>query len=370
MLKLVPRMKTRTETFVFTPHKGATSEYHVLISVTDPSLPFQQQLETVLQASADASQGRTIHFRRFFLSDAANQFSRLQEALSALPAAPTSVVQQEPLDGTKIALWMYCTSPMELCNGVPANNGYAHYWTGSLLCPGQDSREQMAGIFQQLEQGLDGLSVADNTVRTWIFVRDVDVNYAGVVEGRKDYFNRIGLTADTHYIASTGIEGRAPDCRNLVEMDAYSVKGLQKGQTDYLYAPENLSPTALYGVTFERGTAITYGDRKHVFISGTASIDKKGKVLHPGDAAAQAGRMLDNIEALLEEAGAGFKDIGMAIVYLRDPADYPLVKSILSRQLPSLNALFVHGPVCRPGWLVEMECIALTPEGNKAYPNF
>ena len=74
--------------------------------------------------------------------------------------------------------------------------------------------------------------------------------------------------------------------------------------------------------------------------------------------------------ALLEEAGAGFKDIGMAVVYLRDQADYPLVKSILSERLPSLNVLYVHGPVCRPGWLVEMECIALTPEGSKAYPNF
>lgn len=370
MRKFVPRMKTTTKTFVFSPYPGATAEYHVLISVTDPSLSYQNQLDAVIQASAQASMGRTVHFRRFFLSDAANQFSRLQEALSALPAAPTSVVQQEPLDGTRIALWMYCTDIFDVSGGLPAHNGYTHSWAASLVSPGKDSREQMNGIFQKLEQSTEGLSVATDTVRTWIFVRDVDVNYGGVVEGRKDYFNRIGLTADTHYIASTGIEGRAPDHHNLVEMDAFSVKGLRPGQMQYLYAPENLSPTALYGVTFERGTALIYGDRRHVFISGTASIDKKGKVLHKGDVAAQAARMLENIQALLQEAGAAFKDIGMAIVYLRDPADYPLVKSIIREQCPSLNALYVHGPVCRPTWLVEMECIALTPAGDPSYSKF
>ena len=363
-------MKAKTTTYTFYPSGEAIAEYHILACITDSSISYEHQLDAILEALREASRGRTVHFRRFFLSDAANQFPQLQQALAKLPQVPTSVVQQEPLDGTKIALWMYCTSPMELSGGAPANNGYTHYWTGSLVSPGQDSREQMSGIFQKLEQQLNGLPVAENTVRTWIFVRDVDVNYAGVVEGRKDYFNRIGLTADTHYIASTGIEGRAPDWRNLVEMDAYSIKGLRAGQMQYLYAPEHLSPTALYGVTFERGTAVTYGDRRHVFISGTASIDKEGKILHTGDVAAQTGRMLENIQALLEEAGAGFKDIGMAVVYLRDQADYPLVKSILSERLPSLNALYVHGPVCRPGWLVEMECIALTPDGSKAYPNF
>ena len=341
-----------------------------MVSVTDPSLSYEEQLDAVLEACKDASRGRTVHFRRFFLSDAANQFPLLREALAAQPQVPTSIVQQAPLDGTRIALWMYCTDPFETPCGIPTHNGYAHYWSASLVCPGRDSREQMSGIFQKLEQQLQGLSIASDTVRTWIFVRDVDVNYAGVVEGRKDYFNQIGLTADTHYIASTGIEGRAPHCRNLVEMDAYSVKGLRKGQTDYLYAPENLSPTALYGVTFERGTAISYGDRKHVFISGTASIDKKGKVLHEGNPAAQAGRMLDNIEALLHEAGAELGDIGMAIVYLRDPAYEPVARRVVEARCPSLNALYVLGPVCRPSWLVEMECIALTPQENPSFPKF
>lgn len=364
-------MCTETNTKVFFLPEGGIAEYHVMVSVTDPSLPFAAQMEAVLAAYEEASQGRTVHFRRFFLSDAANQFPLLDEALSAIPHAVTSFVHQPPLDGTRIALWMYCTSPMDVVAGVPSHNGYSHHWTGSMVSPGADSYGQMSGIFRAFGASLAdaGLSVASDTVRTWIFARDVDVNYHGVVVGRKEYFDGIGLTSDTHYIASTGIEGRHPDCKYLVEMDAYSIGGLAAGQLSYLYARDHLSPTSDYGVTFERGAAVTYGDRRHIFISGTASIDSRGQVVHTGDVAAQAGRMLENISALLSEAEASLKDISMAVVYLRDSADYQIVKGIVSDACPGLDPLYVFAPVCRPAWLVEMECMAVIPVRSQ-YPVF
>lgn len=361
-------MNTQNRTFSF--QEGNVSEYHTLVTVTRPSLGFQEQLQAVLQAAEDLSIGKTVHFRRFFLSDATNQISLLEKGLQEGPSIPTSVVQQAPLDGSKIALWLYYTSPMECSGGVPSHNGYTHHWAGSMTAPGTASREQMYGIFKQLEKRIQPLSVADNTIRTWIFVRDVDCNYAGAVAGRKDYFNEAGLTADTHYIASTGIEGRHPDWKNLVEMDAYSIGGLKEGQLSYLYALDHLSPTWDYGVTFERGSCVTYGDRRHIFISGTASIDAKGEVLHKGDVALQAGRMLENISALLKEAGADLKDLAMGIVYLRDPSDFECVKAIVEASCPAVPIAYVQGPVCRPSWLVEMECLAVTREGNALYPQF
>ena len=365
-------MKTRTTTYTFLPETGAIGEHHITVCVTDPSLRYEQQMDAVLQAAAEAAQGLTVHFQRFFLSDATNQYPLLKQALRAAPPVPTSIVQQAPLDGTKIALWLYATDPFAQSYGIPVHNGYTHRWNACIVSPGEDSCRQMTGAFRELSRQLcqNGLNVADDTLRTWIFVRDVDTNYAGVVEGRKTYFETIGLTPATHFIASTGIEGRAPDWRDLVVMDTYTVGGLQEGQKHHLKASDHLSPTAVYGVTFERGTAVTYGDRKQIYISGTASIDAQGKVVHPGDPAAQTGRMLENVNALLSEAGAGLGDIAMAIVYLRDPADYPIVKQCLAKACPGLDALYVHAPVCRPAWLVEMECIALTPAGNKAFRDF
>ena len=355
--------ETKTKTSAFIPREGGVAEIHVMVTVADASLTYEKQLDAVLQAYAAASEGRTVHFRRFFLSDASNQAPQLLQALRALPAVPTSIVHQPPLDGTRIALWMYCTSPMEKDGDGFVHQGYAHRWAGSLVHPGAGPYEQMAGIFADYGETLShgGLSVADNTIRTWIFARDVDVNYPGVVVGRREYFDRIGLTSRTHYIASTGIEGRHPDPKYLVEMDAYSVGGLAPEQIRYLYAKDRLSPTFDYGVTFERGTAVTYGDRRHVFISGTASIDAEGKVMYPGDVPAQTRRMLGNVSALLSEAGAAFPDIVMAVVYLRDAADYPLVRPVVEEACPGLNAVYVLAPVCRPAWLVEMECLAIVP---------
>ena len=353
----------------FPAQPGGMTEYHATLQVLDGSLSFEEQLQTILEAYSAATEGKNVLLRRFFLSDPASQASRLEASLRALPAAATSVIGQPPLNGTDIAAWVYAVDGGEVKEGVFLHNGYEHVWTGGMTSGKAGSEAQMAEIFEAYDAALAdrGMDVADNCVRTWIFVQDVDNNYGGVVKGRRDYFNRIGLTPDTHFIASTGIAGFNADPQQLVRMDAYSVKGLKEGQIQYLHAYDYLSPTAIYGVTFERGTAVTYGDRKHVFISGTASIDKDGNVVHLDDPVKQTERMLENVDALLKEAGAGFKDIAYCLVYLRNAADYPRVKAVLERDCPNLDPIYVLAPVCRPTWLVEMECMAVTMDGNNTF---
>ena len=363
-------VKTRISRFPARP-EGVT-EYHATLQVQDGNLPFERQLQVIRKAYLEETDGKTVLLRRFFLSDPANQADRLETALRGLPAATTSIIGQPPLNGTKLAAWVYAVEGGEIQDGVFAHNGYKHVWTGGMTSGETGSEAQTAAIFKAYDALLTekGLDVAGNCLRTWLFVRDVDTHYGGVVKGRRDYFNGIGLTPDTHFIASTGIAGFSAGPQQLVRMDAYAAGGLQEGQVRYLHAYDHLSPTALYGVTFERGTAVTYGDRRHVFISGTASIDKAGKVLHEDDPEKQAERMLENVDALLKEAGAGFEDIMYSIVYLRDAADYPLVRAVLRRDCPALDPVYVLAPVCRPAWLVEMECMAVTGNGDSAFPSF
>jgi enamine deaminase RidA (YjgF/YER057c/UK114 family) len=212
-------------------------------------------------------------------------------------------------------------------------------------------------------------NVKDHTVRTWLYCRDVDNNYAGLVQARNKFFAENGLTSDTHFIASTGIEAQMADVKQLVMMDSINYPTLQDGQMHYLYALENLSPTAIYGVSFERGTRLILGDRSHYFISGTASIDKDGIVLHNFDTAKQTYRIMDNIEALMQEGEGSLDDIKIATMYLRDPADADICRRIvferLGREIPLVT---VKAPVCRPAWLVEIECIAVNNKGNSQYP--
>ena len=73
---------------------------------------------------------------------------------------------------------------------------------------------------------------------------------------------------------------------------------------------------------------------------------------------------LMNILGLLSEGGANFDDLAQLIVYLRDPADYPVIKPFIESMLPEVPAIYVLAPVCRPGWLIEMECMAVCPNMN------
>lgn len=76
------------------------------------------------------------------------------------------------------------------------------------------------------------------------------------------------------------------------------------------------------------------------------------------------------MEALLAEGKAGFGDVAHMLVYLRDVADYELVNRMFEERFPDVPRVILWAPVCRPGWLVEMECMALVPEGNPEYEPF
>ena len=218
---------------------------------------------------------------------------------------------------------------------------------------------------QQLRER--GCSIENDCLRTWFFVRDVDLNYQGVVDARKENFRKNGLNELTHYIASTGIEGSVADPRIKVLLNTFAIKGLERAQIKFLYAKTHLSATLDYGVTFERGVMVDFGDQRKVYISGTASIDNIGQVVHDGDIEKQVYRMWENVEALLAEADCGFADVSQAVVYLRDIADYKCVSSMFNDKFKGLPYIIVLAPICRTGWLVEMECIALKARENTAF---
>ncbi|MDL2265447.1 hypothetical protein LJC57_07795 [Parabacteroides sp. OttesenSCG-928-G07] len=361
---------------------GGVTEYHALFSVCASSLPYAEQLSKLLSAYTEWLEKEMPErvvpvFRRYFLSDAVNQTEELMEAERFNLPCALSIVQQPPLNGSKIALWVYMQSDgrVRCLNSYTReviHGKYRHLWTGRMSNRAANSEFQTRLLLNDYSMQLteQQCSLAADCIRTWFFVQNVDVNYSGVVKARKEVFITQGLTEDTHYITSTGIEGRHPDPDVLVQMDAYAVRGLKPEQIQYLYAPTHLNPTYEYGVTFERGVAVTYGDRKQVYLSGTASINNKGEIVHPGDILKQTERMMENVEVLLQEGGATASDIVQALIYLRDPADYLLVKSYFEAEYPSMPYLILLAPVCRPGWLIEMECIAEVNVSESAYAPF
>ena len=372
--------QTSIEIFKYEVPEGVC-EYHAILRVTNPLLTYAEQVEFLLGAYGSLLggelKGAVAVFKRFFLSDAANQANYLQALHAEHSDCALSVVEQPPLDGTKVAMWVYLQKGVQtktLPNGIyeVSHGGYRHLWMAGACNQASNSEYQMRLLLNDYVMQLleNGCSLADNCIRTWLFVQNVDVNYAGVVKARNEVFVTQNLTDKTHFIASTGIAGRHANPKVFVQMDAYAVDGLQKEQIHYLYAPTHLNPTYEYGVSFERGTYVDYGDRRHVFISGTASINNKGEIMYPGDVRKQTERMWENVETLLKEADCGFEHVGHLLVYLRDTADYLVVKQMFEERFPNIPKVFLLAPVCRPGWLVEMECMAILPKHNEAYPAF
>ena len=310
---------------------------------------------------------------RFHLSDVTNQSHVLEELLRERCVC-ISIVGQPPVGNSRIALEAWHWSGIrkkEKKGGLHINlQNYNSLWFNLDKLSAVGSYDQTYEEFSLLKEELSGCgaNVADHTVRTWLYCRDVDNNYADLVQARNKFFAENGLSKDTHFIASTGIEGQSAVVNRLVRMDSVSYPNLLPGQMQYLTAPEMLSPTTVYGVSFERATRLIFGDRSHYFISGTASIDKDGVVVYPFDVQKQTRRMLENIEALLKAGDADISDIISGTLYLRDLADAELVLPVVREKLgPRPVLVTVKAPVCRPAWLVELECIAINSKGNSKF---
>ncbi len=336
---------------------------------------FQQELESLLDEyasflrNAGCSPESEI-LLRFHVSDPVNQFSFIRTELKNRRGGFLSVVGQMPAGGSRIALeawhWRGLSASAKKTDGntlaIQMQGGCALWHALEKVTPGSSFDHTMQEFL-----ALDGTlaryqgSIARHTVRTWLYCKDVDNQYSGLVRARNEYFSRIGLVKERRFIASTGIEGKMADPCRFVKMDSLSITGLKEEDHVPVQADEYLSPTHIYGVAFERGMKILLRDRTWCFISGTASIDKNGIILHVGNVRRQTERMLENIAALLDNAEMGLDTLRTGTVYLRDPADAPVVEDILKSLLPGhLPRNMVTAPVCRPGWLVEMECFAAT----------
>ncbi len=390
-------LKTETKSLVFDQGRfdnamvaysrfdGEDSTEFNLIVTPDSGYSFPEQLTAVEKTlkhflKEQELNDESVVFKRFFVSDYSNQAEIHDRIDSWRYVCATSVVQQVPLCGAKVVLWVVLLEGsvtrknLNPNNLIMSRNGYNHLFTTQMfdVKAKGSSFGQSLEIFQDYQETLQeqNLSMAENCIRTWIYVRDIDNNYAGMVTARNQIFQSENLTKDTHFIASTGIEGRHVNTDVLVLMDAYSVGGIEPEQITFLKAPTHLNPTHEYGVAFERGTVVHYGDRDHIFISGTASIDNSGQIVHTENIAGQTERAFDNVRALLVEVGATLNDLSHLIVYVRDLADSPLIEQYIELNYPFIPRVIVQAPVCRPGWLIEIEGIAIKATRNPKFNNY
>ena len=119
------------------PPKTKVEEWHAMLHVEPRSETFLGQYQRIRQAEAyllglEELKGAKPVFKRYFLSDATNQ----QPVMEKDDSCTVSYIQQPPLDGSKLALWLYLQRGTEvipsadrLRSTIIRHNGYEHLWT-------------------------------------------------------------------------------------------------------------------------------------------------------------------------------------------------------------------------------------------------
>jgi enamine deaminase RidA (YjgF/YER057c/UK114 family) len=237
---------------------GGVMECHISVRMTGAdSMDPAECLERAYQRAMDflGIDSASAVFRRIFCSDVSNQAEIIHDIFSRFEGdCAASIIGQAPLPAAKFSLWAYhIVDPVTpLCKELDnqtlgvRRGPLTHYWSCGLVDghePG--SHSQTRQVIESYDAWLQscGMTMAGHVVRTWWFVQNIDADYQGLVDARREFFQTHGLTSDTHYIASTGIAGCNRDTGARVILDSHAIAGLRPEQVEYLCAPDHLCPT-------------------------------------------------------------------------------------------------------------------------------
>jgi len=232
-------------------------------------------------------------------------------------------------------------------------------YSGVVYGSGSDGASEAYDMFVQAGRLLEQAEMSfRDVIRTWIYVRDIDRDYAALNQARRAFFRDSGLERKP---ASTGVQGIPAAERHNFSMSFYAVKSARPLGISVMSCA-TLNEAWTYGADFSRGLRVTDANKTSLLISGTASIGEAGQTVATGDFGAQAQRMLVNIESLLAAQGASVDDVVSAVTYLKHVQDGPLLQRAFdARGFHGFPCAVVEAPLCRPELLCETEAVAVLP---------
>ena len=71
-----------------------------------------------------------------------------------------------------------------------------------------------------------------------------------------------------------------------------------------------------------------------VWLSGQIALDPKTMTMVGDTAVAQAGQVLQNMSAVLEEAGGSFADVVLCTIFLADMDDFAAINEVYAKHMP------------------------------------
>lgn len=102
-----------------------------------------------------------------------------------------------------------------------------------------------------------------------------------------------------------------------------------------------------------------------VWVAGQVALDEGGNVVGVGDAARQTELALENMKAVLAEAGATLSDVVKLTVFLTDMRNFPQIQEVRSRYFatdPPASSTIGINQLVHPNLLVEIEGLAIVDD--------
>jgi enamine deaminase RidA (YjgF/YER057c/UK114 family) len=131
------------------------------------------------------------------------------------------------------------------------------------------------------------------------------------------------------------------------------------GVLKYVVAPDGMAAGRGY-------SQVVTGRGRLVVVSGQIAQDEHGELVGPGDPAAQARQVFENLRRCLAEVGAGFDNVVKLTFFVLDVADLPALRTARDAVIdpdrqPASTAVQVAA-LFAPGYLLEVEAWALVDD--------
>ena len=111
---------------------------------------------------------------------------------------------------------------------------------------------------------------------------------------------------------------------------------------------------------------VVTGRGRLVVVSGQVAQNIKGELVGPGDPAAQARQVFENLGRCLAEVGSGFDDVVKLTLFVLDVADLPTVReardAVIDTARPPASSAVQVSALFAPGYLLEVEALALVDD--------
>jgi enamine deaminase RidA (YjgF/YER057c/UK114 family) len=128
---------------------------------------------------------------------------------------------------------------------------------------------------------------------------------------------------------------------------------------------EHIRPTGLMNNPAYTHVVTARGART-VYVSGQVAMDAAGDIVGEGDLAAQTEQVMENLGVALSAAGASFEDVVKITTFVVDyqPEHRAVIGAVRGRYFPDgrppASTLVGIAALAAPGWLIEIEAVAVT----------